>query len=206
MAGRRPQPPGIRRVEIAGGIASGKSTLARLLSSVGLNPVYEQFKKNPFFEAFYRDPSGTAFEAEITFLLQHYHLQRQAMQAARPFCADFSVVLDHSYAQVTLTPSDLRLFRGIQQRVEESLSPRTLLVVLVCPPRMQLQRIRRRRRSAESGISLKYLEKVDWSLKKNVAALPKSHRVLTIDSVALDFAHNARDVKHVLDVVKSAIA
>jgi deoxyadenosine/deoxycytidine kinase len=59
----------IKRIEIAGGIASGKTTLARLLRKVGLQAIHEQFRKNPFFTAFYEDPGYTAFETEITFLL-----------------------------------------------------------------------------------------------------------------------------------------
>src|SRR5262245_59019820 len=93
----------VQRIEIAGGIASGKTTLARLLGQSGrIKAVHEQFRKNPFFEAFYRDPAGTAFETELTFLLQHYHLQRKAMRLDGSYCVDFSAVLDHAYACVTL--------------------------------------------------------------------------------------------------------
>ena len=80
----------VKRVEICGGIAAGKTTLARLLRSKILTPIYEDFKKNPFYDAFYEDPRRYAFETELTFLLQHYHQQKAMASKNRDFCADFS--------------------------------------------------------------------------------------------------------------------
>ena len=50
------------RIEICGGIASGKTTFAVLLNSLGYDPVYENFQSNPFWEAFYTVPEKYNFE------------------------------------------------------------------------------------------------------------------------------------------------
>ena len=115
----------IKRIEIAGGIASGKTTLARLLTRIGLVPVHEKFKKNPFYVDFYDNPVGNALETEITFLLQHYHEQKRAVAMRRSFCSDFSLLLDRAYAGVTLSPKDRQLFESIHKRVSENLPKRT---------------------------------------------------------------------------------
>ncbi len=190
---------GATRVEISGGIASGKTTLATLLRDAGLIPIYENFRKNPFFLAFYRDPIGTALETEVTFLLQHYHQQKLAAARMRSYTADFSLVLDHAYANVTLSARDVRLFRKVLQRVEEELPRRTLLIRLSCPPEVELTRIRARRRHAERAITIDYLEKINVALKTQVGKLPSSENVLVIDSETTNFAHkqDARiDVLH----------
>src|SRR6185295_2384914 len=144
---------GITRIEICGGIASGKTTLAKLLQVENLTSVFEDFRKNPFYRAFYHDPVGTAFETELTFLLQHYHQEKTAARHMKSFCADFSLVLDDAYGSVTLTPDKLKLFRLVHKKIESELPPRTLLVHLKCSPETELQRIRRRRRRAERTIT-----------------------------------------------------
>ena len=69
------------RIEICGGIASGKTTLANLLARSNIDPILEDFQTNLFWRAFYADPAGTAFETEITFLLQHYHQIKTARKS-----------------------------------------------------------------------------------------------------------------------------
>src|SRR3954447_11075813 len=93
------------RVEICGGIASGKTTLANLLGSSERMVVREDFSSNPFWRAFYDDPNNTAFETEITFLLQHYHQIKVATNLEKSFACDFSLLLDYAYAHVTLNGS-----------------------------------------------------------------------------------------------------
>jgi deoxyadenosine/deoxycytidine kinase len=181
---------GITRIEICGGIASGKTTLAKLLQNANLISVFENFRTNPFYEAFYRDPVGTAFETELTFLLQHYHLEKRAVLNKNPFCADFSTVLDHAYGSVTLTPDKLRLFLLIHKHIERELPSRSLLIHLRCPPEVELQRIRRRRRRAERTITKAYLTKINDALDARLKSLPRSEKVLVINSHTLDFAHS----------------
>jgi deoxyadenosine/deoxycytidine kinase len=180
---------GITRIEICGGIASGKTTLAKLLQGADLISIFEDFRKNPFYRAFYCDPAETAFETELTFLLQHYHQEKDAARHMKSFCADFSMVLDDAYACVTLTSEKLRLFRSVQKHIETELPSRALLVHLQCPPEVELKRIRRRRRLAERTITLAYLSKINGALDTRAESLSRSERVLVIDSDVLDFAH-----------------
>ena len=196
----------ITRIEICGGIASGKTTLAKQLQSENLISIFENFRKNPFYEAFYRDPVGTAFETELTFLLQHYHLEKSAVLNKAPFCADFSTVLDHAYGSVTLTPDKLRLFLLIHKHIENELPSRSLLIHLRCPPEVELQRIKRRRRRAERTISLAYLSKINDALDVRTKRLSHSEKVLVIDSDSVDFAHESRAQAFVRRQIAGALA
>jgi len=195
----------LKRIEICGGIASGKTTLARLLRRAGLIPIHENFRKNPFYLAFYRDPIGTAFEKKITFLLQHYHEEKKIISHHGIFCLDFSLVLDHAYACVTLSTRDLRLFRTILERAEAHLPRRSLLVHLTCPPQVELQRIRARRRDAERAITIEYLKNLNNALQARIKKLPRSENVLVVDSGNMDFAHRQEAKTDVMRQIKEAL-
>jgi deoxyadenosine/deoxycytidine kinase len=193
------------RVEICGGIASGKTTLANLLRSVDRSTVLEDFSSNPFWRAFYADPNNTAFETEITFLLQHYHQIKLAADQ-KPSVCDFSLFLDYAYAQVTLKGSRFETFEHVYNEVCGHISPPSLLVHLECEPAVELERIRARGRDAENSITLDYLKSLNDCLDALVSKLPKAQKVLKLNSVICDFAHVESEktsvIKQVLDNLK----
>jgi len=108
----------------------------------------------------------------------------------RSFCADFSTVLDYSYACVTLTDEERQVFRSVHARVEQQLPRRSLLVRLDCSPEIELQRIRRRHRSAERTITVDYLARINNALMVQIEKLPRDEKVLVIDSNSVNFAHD----------------
>lgn len=205
MTSRRRKLSKFRRVEIAGGIASGKTTLARLMRLIGLKPVHEKFKQNPFYTAFYADPVGTALETEITFLLQHYHAQKEFFKKSRSCCADFSVLLDRAYAAVTLSASDQRIFGELSARLERDLPDRSFTIFLDCSAPIKLRRIRRRGRIAERAITLEYVASVDTALRRVVRKASNAEDILVIDSGKIDFAHKSDGIAHVVSVVGKAL-
>ncbi len=195
-----------QRVEICGGIASGKTTLANLLSSGKRKAVHEDFSNNPFWRAFYADPNNTAFETEITFLLQHYHQIKVATNLGRSFACDFSLLLDYAYAHVTLGGSRFDTFQHVYREARSHLSPPSLLVYLQCDPAVEWERIRARGRETEKSITVDYLTSINDRLASLVSALPASQAVLKINSVRYDFAHDEQAksevVKQVTDTIR----
>jgi deoxyadenosine/deoxycytidine kinase len=178
------------RIEICGGIASGKTTLANLLSPAIGQVVLEDFTNNPFWRAFYADPNNTAFETEITFLLQHYHQIKVASNQGANFVCDFTLLLDYAYAHVTLGGSRFDTFQNVYNEARSHVSPPSLLIYLRCDPVVELVRIRARGREAEKSITVDYLASINDRLASLIAALPASQAVLPIDSVVYDFAHD----------------
>lgn len=196
-------PKAHNRAEICGGIASGKTTLANLLGTAERPVVLEDFSNNPFWRAFYADPNNTAFETEITFLLQHYHQIKVATSLGKSFACDFSLLLDYAYAHVTLSGSRFDTFKSVYNEACSHLSSPSLLIYLQCDPAVELDRIRARGRETEKSITTDYLRSINDRLASLVSALPASQAVLSIDSVLYDFAHdeNAKSdvVKQVTD-------
>lgn len=191
------------RIEICGGIASGKTTLANLLGASTRQVVLEDFSNNPFWRAFYADPNSTAFETEITFLLQHYHQIKIATNHDKSSACDFSLLLDYAYAHVTLSGSRFDTFERVYNEACSHLSPPSLLVYLQCDPAVELERIRARGREVEKSITVDYLSSINRCLASLVAALPAFQAVLSIDSVLYDFAH---DKQAKAEVIKQVLA
>lgn len=82
-------------IEVCGGIASGKTTFASLMKNIGLNPVFEDFKKSPFWEAFYRNPGKYIFETEVSFILSHYHQIKKTLESSK----NNKLIYDFSFLQ-----------------------------------------------------------------------------------------------------------
>lgn len=196
------------RIEICGGIASGKTTLTRVLTQhLGFCSIYEDFKANPFWEAFYADPESHAFETEITFLLMHYHQLKSSLESGEiaPFVSDFSVLLDVAYADMGLTGNSHRVFESVAAEVQHRLGNPALLIHLRCDPSVELNRIVARGRPEESLVSLAFLSDLDAAVAACVGKLPQILPVITIDSVAVDFAHSPTGELHVAQAVRDVL-
>lgn len=194
------------RIEICGGIASGKTTLANLLARSNINPILESFQTNPFWRAFYADPVGTAFETEITFLLQHYHQIKTARKSASLIASDFSIYLDLAYAYVTLPQDKREIFLSVYREVEKELGAPGLLIHLKCDPKIELKRIRERGREVENSITIEYLQQINTQLEKILNEKTRLHQLLVIDSSLLDFAHEEDVKQSVLDQIAATLS
>ncbi|PTQ88102.1 deoxynucleoside kinase [Nitrosomonas ureae] len=195
-----------RRIEICGGIASGKTTLANLLEKLNINSILESFQTNPFWRAFYADPVGTAFETEITFLLQHYHQIKVARNRGNAIASDFSMYLDLAYAHVTLPQDKQEIFLSVYREVEKELGTPALLIHLKCDPKIELKRIRERGRDVENSITIEYLQQINTQLEKILSEKARLHKLLVIDSGLLDFAHEENVKQSVLDQIDDALS
>lgn len=194
------------RIEICGGIASGKTTLANLLGRVSINRILESFQTNPFWRAFYADPIGTAFETEITFLLQHYHQIKTARKSASLIASDFSVYLDLAYAYVTLPEDKREIFLSVYREVEKELGAPSLLIHLKCNPEVELQRIQERGREVENSITIEYLQQINTQLENILVEKAHPGKLLVINSGLLDFAHDEDVQQSILDQINDNLA
>lgn len=89
------------RIEICGGIATGKTSLAgRLMQHGSFRLVWEKYREVPFWEKFYAAPAKFALEKNISFLLFHSDAIREAMKSdSRDIVCDFAMFQDLAYAE-----------------------------------------------------------------------------------------------------------
>lgn len=196
---------GLERIEVCGGIASGKTTLTQLLGLLDVSPVLENFRANPFWKSFYADPVGTAFETEISFLLQHYHEIKAATKRNHAFACDFSLMLDLAYAHVTLSGTKRNAFLTVWGEIRQDLKTPSLLIHLVCAPYVELERIRKRGREVEKSITIRYLKALNEALAEVIDMEAKSCRVVFIDSAAVNFADDEGAKKSVLELTRAEL-
>lgn len=192
------------RIEICGGIATGKTTLARLLAqapqAAGAALVLEDFQANPFWQRFYENPALYAPEKNLCFLAQHCGEIKPGLQAPMTLC-DYAVVQDLAYASLCPQPGHLATMTHAFEHLYGALPPPALMIHLQATPEVQLARIRARGRAAEAGITTGYLADLNAALVNVLAAHPPGCPVHILRSDSVDFANDAeraRAVSHSL--------
>jgi deoxyguanosine kinase len=196
----------MRRFEVCGGIASGKTTFANLMDGVVLDITFEDFRQNPFWEAFYTNPGKYIFETEIAFSLLHYHqIKKQIEKRSEIIVCDFSFLLDLAYAKIGLKGSQLEAFERVCSEIYNELGLPTLLVHLKCDAETELARIRKRGRAEESLIGLDFLDGLNKAVEKEVSALRPKCPIVTVDSSAKDFAHDEATKEEMRSLMRGQI-
>lgn len=188
------------RIEICGGIGAGKTTLAKLLGN-SFSPVNENFKSNPFWEAYFSNPDKFNFETEITFLLQHYHDIKLALEKYETFVCDFSFYQDLAYAKKGLSGNRLRIFEEIFNEGLKEFGRPNLLICLKCNPATLIKRIKNRGRKEEECINLNFLTKLTQNTYSEAENF--TGHVLYINSQRYNFASNLLHQEQVVKLIQS---
>jgi len=189
------------RVEIVGGIASGKTSLCSMYVDTRVSAVFEDFRSNPFWSLFYADPTKYAFETETTFLLQHFSQYRDGMKQAEAVICDSSILLDLAYADINLTGSKLEAFCRIYDEVVSTIGLPDVIVHLVCSAEEELRRIIARARSEETGVQIEYLESLNQAVSARVKEYAKQIKVIEINSDEVDFVSDERSIYKIRKLV-----
>lgn len=193
------------RIEICGGISSGKTTLCKNLNKAVAISKFEDFTKNPFWRVFYQDPTLYAFETEVTFLLQHYSQIKTSVFDPVMVAFDYSLLQDEAYARVNLDGDRLKAFEAVYQYVMNELPLPLLVIHLQCPPEEELRRIQSRARTEEKNIQLAYLDTLNTAIAHAVDKFRARLPILEIDSAALDFAHDPETQSRVVSDILAAM-
>lgn len=194
------------RIEICGGIASGKTTLAGLFELSRWDILFEDFERNPFWEAFYKNPGRFIFETEVSFLLQHYHQIKAEAPPSGVFVCDYSFVLDQAYADIGLDGSKHNTFTQVHQEIRDEIGTPDVVVCLECDAEEELRRIRNRGRSEEESIDLEFLSALNEAVYGRFDELKASTPSHVINSTDRDFAHFEEEQTRVVRELQTKIS
>lgn len=193
------------RIEICGGIATGKTSLARRLAEhSSLHLVQERYREMPFWAKFFSDPTRYALGKNVSFLLFHADVIEDHRGANTPhIVCDFAMFQDVAYASVSSEKGDLPLIEGLYHRLTERIGLPSAIVRLKCEPETQLKRISQRGRKSEGAVTERYLielqNKIDERLEELVR--PRDVPIVNVDTDDTDFVSNPAvpDLKAQLD-------
>lgn len=201
-----------RLIVVAGNIGAGKTSLTeRIGARLGWNTGYESVSDNPYLSDFYADMKSWSFHLQIYFL---GHRARQYLELAGD---SQSVILDRSiyedayiFARAlhhldNLNERDYLAYRRLFDLVVGSLPAPNLLIYLKAPVEVLMERIRRRARGIETGISAEYLALLDSFYDEWLASFDLCP-VLTIRTDNLDYVHQAQALDFVIERIQDKLS
>ncbi len=197
---------------VAGNIAAGKTSLTeRVGARLGWHTAYESVADNPYLGDFYADIRQWSFHLQVFFL--GHRAQQHLSLANRPgsAIADRSIYEDaFIFARAlhhlgNLSERDYLAYRRLFDLVVAGLPRPDLLLYLRAPVPILLERINRRGREIEGGITADYLTLLDsfyrdWTESFDLCP------VLSIPSRELDFVHRPDHLDIVIDRIQDKLA
>ena len=207
-----------RLIIVAGNIGAGKTSLTeRLGVRLGWRTAFESVSDNPYLPDFYQDMRAWSFHLQV-FFLGHRSEQYLEMVATPQ-----SVVLDRSiyedayiFARAlhqlgNLDERDYLAYRRVFDLLVSKLPPPNLLIYLKAPVDVLVERIRRRGRSIESGITSEYLSLLesfydDWMASFDVCPVLTIHTGEIGKESPLDFVNNKKHLDIVVERIQDKLA
>ena len=207
-----------RVIVVAGNIGAGKTSLTeRLGDRLGWETAFESVSDNPYLPDFYDDMRAWSFHLQIFFL---GHRADQYLDLAR---SERSAILDRSiyedayiFARAlhhlgNLNERDYLAYRRVFELLVSTLPPPNLLIYLKAPVEVLIERIRRRGRDIESGITPDYLNLLDsfyddWMTSFDICPVLTIHTGQLGRESPLDFVHNAHHLDIVVDRIQDKLA
>src|ERR1035437_287793 len=128
------QPP--RTIAIEGPIRVGKSTLARIVADrLHARRVFDS-EDNPFLADFYKEKPGSAFRAQMYFLIERHRRMSEAQQSSSdgPLVSDFLFEKDKIFAYINLDNEELKLYERYFEMLAGGLKPPDLVIYLQATP------------------------------------------------------------------------
>ncbi len=197
---------------VAGNIGSGKTSLTeRIGARLGWCTAFESVADNPYLSEFYADMLQWSFHLQV-FFLGHRAQQHLALaQRAESAIADRSIYEDaFIFARAlhhlgNLDDRDYKSYRVVFDLVTAGLPRPDLLLYLRAPVNVLLDRIQKRGRGMESGISRDYLALLDTFYEEWLHTFDLCP-VLSIRTDDLDFVHQSRHLDVVIRRIQDKLA
>jgi deoxyadenosine/deoxycytidine kinase len=201
-----------RLVLVAGNIGSGKTSLTeRLGARLGWHTAFESVADNPYLADFYGDMRQWSFHLQV-FFLGHRARQHLALaHSPESAIADRSIYEDaHIFARAlhhmgNLSERDYAAYRRVFDLVVDNLPRPDLLLYLKAPVPVLLDRIYRRARPIEGGITSDYLGLLEVFYEEWMAIYDLCP-VLTLHSGDLDFVHKPGHLDIVVQRIQDKLA
>ena len=195
-------------IAIDGVIGAGKTSLAQILAKeLRANLVLEQFEENPFLPKFYENPQAYAFQTQLFFLLSRVRQFQDAFVQNDLFLhhvvSDYAFEKDRIFALQNLSESEMAMYDTVSEVLSKELPTPDLIVYLQADVPTLMERIARRGRPMEKSIESGYLHELLKRYDHHFWHYEKAP-VLIINTNRVDFVHNEKHLRLVLDAIAAA--
>ena len=174
-------------IGISGLIGAGKTTLAKALGKVLNLPVYyEPIIENEYLEDFYRDMKRYSYSFQIYLLNCRFRQHQQVLWNGTGGIQDRTLYEDSIFAKVlyedgNMEEREYKTYLNLFKSMSNFMKKNTLIIHLDCKPEESLERIKRRARGCETGITLDYLQKLYKGYEEFIKQISKVIPVLRIN-------------------------
>jgi deoxyadenosine/deoxycytidine kinase len=199
-------------VLVAGNIGSGKTSLTeRIGSRLGWRTAFESVSDNPYLPDFYQEMSKWSFHLQVFFLGHRAEQHLEMADDPRSAIIDRSIYEDaFIFARAlhdmgNISERDFHTYQKIYQMIVRTLPPPALLVFLNAPVDILVDRIKKRGRSIESGISPDYLKRLEIYYEEWLQSFDLCP-VLTIKTDDLDFVHKPKHLDLVVRRIQDMLS
>jgi len=194
---RGPQAP--RFIVIEGPLRVGKTTLAKVLAErLHARRIYD-CDDNPFLPAFYKEKPGSAFRAQMYFLIDRQKRLREALavDAPGPIISDFLMEKDRIFADLNLSDEELKLYERYYETLAADIPAPDLVIYLQAKPEVLRARIAKKAAREETQISLEYIEEVARAYEHFFFRYAASD-LLVVNTSDIDFVERSADLQQLL--------
>jgi deoxyguanosine kinase len=193
-----------RSIAVEGPIGVGKTSFVELLArKTEAQKVLEKID-NPFLRDFYQDKQGSAFQAQLFFLLSRY---RQLMELGQrdlfhqvALC-DYIFPKDKIFAYLNLDDSELLIYDKLYAMLEPQVPKPDLVIFLQAETARLVERIKRRRRDYEAEISEAYVNEVNKAYNYFFFHYTQTP-LLVIDTTEIDFVHHEEHLDELIEQIR----
>ncbi|MBC8333783.1 MAG: deoxynucleoside kinase [Anaerolineales bacterium] len=199
-------------VVVAGNIGVGKTSLTeRMGDRLGWWTGYESVADNPYLSDFYADMRAWSFHLQVFFLGHRAEQYLEAARDARSAILDRSIYEDtYIFARAlhhlgNLSERDYLAYRRLFDLVVASLPRPDLLIYLKAPVDVLIERIVRRARGMETGITTEYLSLLDSFYDEWLGSFDLCP-VLTIRTDNLDYVHQPKALEIVTERISNKLS
>lgn len=198
-------------VLVAGNIGAGKTSLTeRVGQRLKWQTGYETVQDNPFLADFYQDMAKWAFHLQVFLLGQRANQHEQLARLEQSAISDRSIYEDATiFARAlhhlgTMSERDYLAYKTVYDRVIGHLPRPDLLLYLKAPVPVLLERIAKRGREMEKGISADYLSLLDSFYTDWIQSFDLCP-VLTIHTENLNFVSRPDHLNTVVQAIENKL-
>src|SRR5258706_1600125 len=195
-----------RYIAVEGPIRVGKSTLTRILAERMNAQRITEPEDNPFLQAFYDGEKGSAFQAQMAFLVHRFEKLRELDLGAsqKVVISDFIFEKDKLFACLNLTDQELETYNRYFNFFREQLPTPDLVIYLQATPEVLKKRLRKKNAPGERAVSDEYLEEVVKAYEHFFFHYTSSD-LLIVNTSDIDFVDRNEDLQELLRKVTEPI-